>query len=139
MLDQARKIFEAAASQREYTLRFAVIGVLAASVHFLSLWLMLAFTTLAPLLANMVAYSIALSLSFLGHFKWTFKCEQGAIKAFFKFILVSFGAFSLNTCVLLAMLVMGWFAPLFAAFIAFLFGSAFMFLASRHWAFHQRN
>ena len=139
MLTEARKtvavIIKAASSQFENGFRFAQIGVLSACVHFLVLWVALSYTKLAPLLANFVAYSIAFLVSFFGHFKWTFQSKEPKLRAFIKFVLISFTAFLLNSGVLLILLITAWFVPFLAAFMAFLFSSVFIFLASRYWAF----
>lgn len=54
-------------------IRFGIVGVCAASTHFLSLVFFVEMGKLKPLVANIIAFMIAFQVSYWGHRRWTFR------------------------------------------------------------------
>jgi putative flippase GtrA len=59
---------------------FLVVGACAALVHFLVLVSIVSFTSIAPAWANTIAFLVAFSVSFLGHFYLTFSKSDSSSK-----------------------------------------------------------
>jgi len=82
--------------------RFASVGLIATGVHALS-YASFSAIGIDPLLSNLFAFLIAFSISFIGHFKWTFKNAVGdqnihtAWRAQIKFLVVALTGLSLNS------------------------------------------
>lgn len=55
--------------------RFGAVGLVSTSTHVLMFTAFIELACLAPLLANLAAFGIALLVSFVGHFHWTFRTE----------------------------------------------------------------
>lgn len=83
--------------------RFGTIGLTAATVHVLLFAGAIEIADLAPLVANVFAFGVAVLVSFFGHFQWTFRGEtagggrQRRRIAFARFIIVALTAFALNS------------------------------------------
>jgi putative flippase GtrA len=84
--------------------RFAIVGVLATLLHSAVYSLLITVTPIAPLLANLLAFASALSMSFFGHQRWTFKeageravAHGGSVAHFGRFFLTSVLGLALNS------------------------------------------
>lgn len=85
--------------------RFGVVGLVATAVHVGFFVLLIEWLTVRPLSANVVAFCIAVLVSYLGNFHWTFRadaqtldkddCRQPII--FLKFAVVAVTGLLLNT------------------------------------------
>ena len=88
--------------------RFGVVGTGATFTHGLTFVGTIELGHLAPLIANLVAFSIAVLVSFVGHLSWTFRRQrqQGLARstegAFVRFVLVALAGLLLNTLVVFA-------------------------------------
>jgi putative flippase GtrA len=58
----------------QYT-KFGTVGLAATATHVLAFALLIEAGGLSPLAANLAAFGVALFVSFLGHFHWTFRWE----------------------------------------------------------------
>lgn len=61
--------------------RFGIVGVVATAVHMLVALTLLNMFGLPPLPANIIAFSVAFSVSFGGHSLWTFRGHGADLKA----------------------------------------------------------
>jgi putative flippase GtrA len=83
--------------------RFGTIGLTAATIHVLVFTASIELAGLAPLVANVVAFGIAVLVSFLGHFQWTFRGQTAGGGrhrqriAFARFIIVALTGLALNS------------------------------------------
>lgn len=64
----------------QQALWFLVVGACAALVHFLVLVSIVSFTSITPAWANTMAFLVAFSVSFLGHFYLTFSQSNSSSK-----------------------------------------------------------
>ena len=55
--------------------RFAIVGISATLTHAMAFTAFIELANLAPLIANFAAFGIAFLISFLGHFRWTFRSQ----------------------------------------------------------------
>ncbi len=77
--------------------RFGLVGASAAVVHFSMVVLLVETRWLQPLVANLVAFSLAFQVSYWGHRTWTFSgTQQKHSVAFPRLLLVSSLAFAAN-------------------------------------------
>jgi putative flippase GtrA len=84
--------------------RFGVVGALATLTHALTFAAAIEVAHARPLLANLLGFALALCVSFLGHFHWTFRAEAGGRRAdvpsmFLRFALVALVGLLLNSLV----------------------------------------
>ena len=60
--------------------RFGIIGCTAMAVHWSIVVLLVQLFDLLPLIANVFGFLLAFQISYLGHYKWTFKATHLAHK-----------------------------------------------------------
>ena len=83
--------------------RFGAVGLAAAAVHVTMFTVFIEVAGFAPLAANFVAFGIAVLVSFLGHFRWTFRGQtagggwQRQRTALSRFIIVALTGLALNS------------------------------------------
>jgi len=77
--------------------RFGLVGISAAMIHFAIVVALVESQWLQPLVANIVAFSVAFQISYWGHRYWTFSgTQQKHAVAFPRLLLVSGLAFITN-------------------------------------------
>ena len=83
--------------------RFGIVGLGATAAHVTTFAALIEWARLPPLLANFVAFGVAVLVSFVGHFHWTFQREtagqhwQQQRAAFARFALVAITGLALNS------------------------------------------
>ena len=115
--------------------RFGLVGVLATAVHYVVALGVSFFTT--PYLANFAGYCTAVSVSYLGHHRFTFNvAAQGAAhgRRMPRFIVTSLSALILTQAVLAATIAAGLSEPVGLA-LAVLCVPPYTFVLSRFWVF----
>lgn len=75
---------------------FAVVGLLAAGVHYSIAVAGVMFLMLSPLASNVCGYAVALLVSYFGQSRLTFVNASRRPQTFLRFATVSFGGFALN-------------------------------------------
>lgn len=115
--------------------RFTVVGIIAAVVHIATVWSLISYFGVAPLLANLIAFLSAFSVSFAGQYFWTFRSDRKWHQALRRFLLVSASAFGINNLVLSALLGAELVAPAVGAVLAAMIIPVFTYLLGRWWAF----
>ena len=118
---------------------FTVVGAIAAAVHWaVAVWAVERIG-IAPVLANIVGWLVALVVSFVGHWRWTFGDRRApGWRSARRFFVVSASAFACNAVAYWALLR---FSPLrydIGLAIVLLLVATFTYLASRQWAFGHR-
>jgi putative flippase GtrA len=121
--------------------RFVAVGLVATVTHAFAFTGFIELAGLAPLVANFVAFAVALPISFLGHFHWTFRSQtadqrwqqQGA--SFVSFTLIALTGLALNS--LAVILVVNLFAlPYqYALILMICIIPLIVFALSKFWAF----
>lgn len=115
--------------------RFGLVGLLATAVHIAIVWLLLTLTSVAPMLANTLAFLTAFCISFTGNYLWTFRSPGSPRRAIFRFFVIAVSAFVVNTLILAFLVPKGWFLPVTSAILSASLVPAITFLASRLWCF----
>jgi putative flippase GtrA len=114
---------------------FGFVGASAAVVHFLLVSLLVPLGA-HPLAANVLAFSVAFSVSFSGHQRWTFPAaghaRPQALHRFFAVALTGFIVNELLYAVLLRFTSLGYREALV---MVLLFVAGATFVASKYWAF----
>jgi putative flippase GtrA len=83
--------------------RFAIVGIAATLIHAMAFTTFIELVNLAPLIANFAAFGIAFLISFLGHFRWTFRSQTAywgwrqQRTALMRFAAVALTGFTLNS------------------------------------------
>jgi len=119
-------------------LRFGIVGLGATLTHALSFVAAIELAGIAPLLANLVAFGIAVLVSFLGHFHWTFRRAGGAapgLAALLRFVVVALTGLVLNSLIVYGVVhILAWPYP-FAVLLMVSLVPLVVFALSRAWAF----
>jgi putative flippase GtrA len=117
--------------------RFLVIGGGAAAVHWLTVFAVVHQTGMDPLLANIVAFLCAFSVSYFGHKNWTFEAQDQAHgSALVKFFTVAVTGFCINESVY-ALLLKGMHVHyLIGSAVAIVVAAVSTYILSNSWAFH---
>lgn len=111
-------------------IRFGIIGCLATAVHTVS-FVGLVQVGLSGILSNLVAYSVAVGISYVGHSRWTFASKG----KFHRFAVTSLLGLALNSAISF-FLVDLWGLPAWVAAIVMLIVTPTLtFLALRLWVF----
>jgi putative flippase GtrA len=115
--------------------RFIIVGSTAALVNFLGVWGLVAVFSLAPLLANLIAYIVASSVSYLGHYHWTFTSNRQHKTSVIRFYILLAINFCLNES-LFALFLHGFHLDYrLALFVTLLIIPLFTFVASKFWVY----
>lgn len=131
------KTTAASSSVRGKAWRFAVVGVLNSAVDFIAFAGLVALA-LQPLVANVLAWAIAVTFSFTVNSRWTFERAEtfGIRSAFLRFAL-SGAAISLGSSTLAVILLPPLTGLLPAKLIGIVVGAVLNFFAAR-WSIEQR-
>lgn len=82
-------------------IRFGIVGVLATAVHVGTVMLLVENRWLPdPLMANVVAFSCAVLVSFFGHSRWTFGQRRQDLPQFLRFLATTLLALGLNQLIM---------------------------------------
>lgn len=115
--------------------RFGLVGLAATGTHMLALHFLCARTAFPLLLSNTLAFLLAFSISFSGHYLWTFRAPGTPLRAAGRFFVIAGIAFLCNTLTLLAVNASGLFSPFHAALVAIFVIPPTTYIASRLWGF----
>ncbi len=90
----------------QQVLRFVIVGVSNTLIDFLIFNLLVAFTTILPVPASVISYSVGLLNSFIWNRTWTFKhgTRRGLQSEFPRFVVVNLIGLAVNAIVLWAVL-----------------------------------
>ena len=121
--------------------RFGTVGIAAAAVHVLMFTASIELAGLAPLVANFVAFAVAVVVSFFGHFRWTFRGHTAGdgwerqCAAFSRFVIVALTGFALNSlAVYVVVNLLAW--PYYYAIILMIAAvPPLVFALNKFWAF----
>ena len=76
---------------------FILVGIFAAIVHLLIVWLLVKASSLAPLQANIAGFLGAVNISYFGHSQFTFKQSNSiSVKSFIQFFGIACIGFLIN-------------------------------------------
>ncbi|MDF1797473.1 MAG: GtrA family protein [Coxiellaceae bacterium] len=137
MIKQAIKTHKHLLSQM---MRFAIVGMSSTVVHFSSVMLLVALGGMKPLIANIFAFLIAFSVSFFGHWLWTFSgTTQNFRQSLPRFFTIAVISFAVNETFYWYLLHRVHMHYSIALVIVLACVSIFTFTASKLWAFHSRE
>ncbi len=115
--------------------RFAGIGVVATIIHGVSLNLLVLGAGLYPTLANVGAFLFAFSVSYLGHYYFSFRSRQDHVAAAPKFFVAAIIGLTLNTLTFAIMVNILQLHYMIAFAVVILILPPIMFLISRKFVF----
>lgn len=115
---------------------FAMVGLAATAVNFLILVLLVERFDIYPLLSYLLAYAVAFSVSYLGHYYLTFSANEEHMIAIRRFLLVSMFASALNFIVFVVSFEYLHLSYLIAFVITIFIGPPFTYLLSRNLVFN---
>lgn len=117
-------------------LRFGVVGGSAFAVHFLCVIGLVSQAGMPPLSANILAFMMALPVSYFGHKNWTFAAkEQPDAGSGLRFLISALIGFAINEASYALLLLMNPDYYRLDLLIALLFSASSMYLLSRYWVF----
>ncbi len=116
--------------------RFGIVGVLATLTH-VSIVMSIVESHLAtPLLANFIAFCLAITVSYSGHYKWTFKADKNHLACFSRFTVVALLSLGLNQGIMfLCINKLSW-HYLAGLLVVVTTVPIVTFLVNRFWTFH---
>ena len=116
-------------------LRFGIVGVTAASVHFCVVVLLVQTLTMQPLVANIFGFVVSFQVSYWGHSMWTFSDSQVLHRAALpKLLLVQIISLAVNESMFYILLSFHLPYPV-ALLIVLSILPAVTFLSSKLWVF----
>jgi putative flippase GtrA len=115
--------------------RFTVVGLAATALHIAVAETLLHTVVANPFAANFIAFLSAVSLSFLGHYHWSFKSDAHKGRAFAKFFTVALAAMAANNLLLKILLMLQVLPPALCIVLAAMAVPVISFIFSRLWAF----
>lgn len=114
---------------------FAAVGIISTVVHILLVTIMVNFLSLKPLTANIIAYTVTVNISYLGHKYITFAgLEANKSLRLPHFLLISVTAFILNEFLYFLFLQYTRINYFFSLVIVIGLVAIFTFVASKWWA-----
>lgn len=118
---------------------FVTVGCAAAATHWLSAVICIALLDIQPFLANFIGWSIAVVVSFFGHYFLTFRHqEKTLLPAIRRFLIISASGFAINE-VAFVFLLKATSIPYYWLLAMILVAIAVLtFFFSRYWAFHHK-
>ena len=120
-------------------LRFGIVGVAASITHFGVLTALLSLAGAGPVIANTIAYVLALCVSFTGHHFWTFRATGPLLASFLRFLGASGGAYLASTLLLVVLIRDTALSDAAAALAAVAVMPLITFAAHRLWVFRKRG
>lgn len=121
--------------------RFGAVGLLATGIHAAVFLALVSAMPTAPLMANFLAFCVAISVSFSGHFTWTFCADRSGLSRwekvciFRRFAVVALLGLALNTGTVFLITDVFLWPPAYAAVPMVTVVPSISFLASKYWAF----
>ena len=127
-------------------MRFGAVGIAATLVHVAVFSGLLEITDMMAWLANVLAFTLAIIASFLGHFHWTFRQVPDATsdsatrqrRAFPRFVLTAVLGLGLNTLAAYLIVDVKGYPYLWAVLVMLLIVPPAIFLVAKLWAFKVR-
>jgi putative flippase GtrA len=118
---------------------FIAVGCVAAATHWLVAVLCVEHFEMSPLISNFVAWLVALTVSFSGHYRLTFSHQVGAAwPAARRFFVVSISGFSINQSAYAYLLKNTDLSYKVLLFIVLLTVAVLTYVVSRSWAFYSK-
>jgi putative flippase GtrA len=115
--------------------RFGLVGVLATLVHAGILVFVVELLGWDPVASTPFAFCVAVLVSYLGNFFWTFDSEYGLISRLPKFVLVQLSGMALATLIMFLVVdVLNWIYPVGLA-LSLALVPVFTFVVHRRWTF----
>ncbi|MBU4332512.1 bifunctional glycosyltransferase family 2/GtrA family protein [Patescibacteria group bacterium] len=122
---------------RQFT-KFCFIGLINASIDFLFYLTLTRIFNIHFIVANLCAFVIAVTSSFLMNKKWTFRdTGEGQAKKYIKFIITNLIGIGINTTILYCLVTYLGFYDIIAKIIAIFLTTFWNFSASRYWTFKK--
>ena len=115
--------------------RFSIVGVITAGVHYGLLFLLVEFLDLQTTLASSVGFLVAVALNYLMHYSWTFAAPVPHGRAVFRYIVMISLGFLINGGVMQFGVLMLGFNYLLVQLVAFVAVITWNFLVSSLWVF----
>ncbi|MEJ1297194.1 MAG: GtrA family protein [Candidatus Sedimenticola sp. (ex Thyasira tokunagai)] len=115
--------------------RFGVVGILATGVHGLALYMFVEWVSLLPVIANSCAFLVAVVVSYVGHYLWTFHANTAHASTFTKFFIMASSGFLLNALIMEVTVNIAGLHYFIGFTIIVLTVPVATFLAGRYWVF----
>lgn len=116
-------------------LRFATVGLVATATHAGMVLLLVEGYGFAPLLANFFAFLLAVLVSFVGHYHWTFSSVNSYRTAFPRFIVIAFLGLGLSQAIMFSAVSLLSLNYRFGLIAVLMLVPGLNFLANRFWTF----
>lgn len=117
---------------------FGLVGIAATLTHYLSALLLIEWFLFGALQANLVAYLVAMLVSYVGHSQLTFRSAmtRGNLA---RFVAVSVMAMGLSQLILWGLTSLAWFGHRINMLVVVAFVPCFSFLMNKYWVYSSRR
>ena len=118
--------------------KFAIIGILATLTHAVVASVLFETRLLAVVPSNVCGFLAAFTVSFSGHYFWSFNHLRQAgtlLKTMTRFLIISISGFALNSTILALWLAFAPWPEIYGLWLAIAVVPAFSFVGARLWAF----
>ena len=119
---------------------FIAVGCAAAATHWLVAIACVVQLAMAPSLANLIGWSVAVFVSFSGHYFLTFRRQKKSLApAIRRFLVISASGFAINELAFVSLLKLTQIPYDLLLAIILLSIAMLTFVFSRYWAFHDKS
>lgn len=118
---------------------FVAVGAAAAFTHWSVVRALVQAAALPPLAANVLGFAVAFGVSYLGHYRLSFRSSAAHAQALPRFAAVALGGFVLNEALYALLLHVTALRYDVALALVLLSVAGLTYLASRGWAFRDRR
>lgn len=115
---------------------FGVVGIAATFVHYSTAIAFIEWLSLEVLIANFLAYCIAVGVSFLGHSRITFRTEMTR-QRLVKFVVASVSALLFSQLLLFVLTNLGWFGHRINMVIIVCFVPCYSYILNKFWVYDR--
>lgn len=120
-------------------MRFGMVGITATATHITTAMLLVEWAHLEPLKANFFAFSLAVLVSFGGHYHWTFKASTPYSSSFPRFSAIALLGMGFNQTIIFSVVNLLGLDYRFGLAAVIMVVPVISFMANKLWAFQAIN
>lgn len=120
-------------------MRFGLVGITATTTHLATVLVLVEWSGWSPLWANLLAFSLAVLVSFSGHYHWTFKATTPYSAALPRFFTIALLGLGLNQTIMFSVVSLLGLDYRLGLGAVIMVVPAISFMANKLWAFQPVN
>lgn len=120
-------------------MRFGLVGITATATHLATILVLVEWSGWSPLWANLLAFSLAVLVSFGGHYHWTFEASTSYSAAFPRFCITALLGLGLNQTIMFSVVSLLGLDYRLGLAAVIMVVPCISFMANKLWAFQPIN